>query len=54
MERLFVQLVIITLGLLIALAREGSVGYIHERQLVHGASANIDQDYTRYLQHPNR
>jgi hypothetical protein len=37
----FVHLVIITLGLLIALALEGIVGYIHERHLVHEANANI-------------
>ncbi|MGB6110982.1 MAG: hypothetical protein WBG35_07645, partial [Acidobacteriaceae bacterium] len=37
----FVHLVIITLGLLIALALEGVVGYIHERHLVHEANANI-------------
>jgi hypothetical protein len=37
----FVHLVIITLGLLIALALEGIVGYIHERRLVHEANPNI-------------
>ncbi len=40
----FVHLVIITLGLLIALALEGIVGYIHERHLVHEANANITSE----------
>ncbi|MFZ0516726.1 MAG: hypothetical protein WBG23_14860 [Acidobacteriaceae bacterium] len=40
----FVHLVIITLGLLIALALEGVVGYIHERHLVHEANANITSE----------
>ena len=40
----FVHLVIITLGLLIALALEGIVGYIHERRLVHEANANITSE----------
>jgi hypothetical protein len=40
----FVHLAIITLGLLIALALEGIVGYIHERRLVHEANANITSE----------
>ncbi len=40
----FVHLVIITLGLLIALALEGVVGYIHERHLVHEANTNITSE----------
>jgi hypothetical protein len=40
----FVHLVIITLGLLIALALEGIVGYIHERHLVHEANANVTSE----------
>jgi hypothetical protein len=40
----FVHLVIITLGLLIALALEGIVGYIHERHLVHEANTNITSE----------
>jgi hypothetical protein len=40
----FVHLVVITLGLLIALALEGIVGYVHERHLVHEANANITSE----------
>ena len=40
----FIHLVIITLGLLIALALEGLVGYVHERNLVHEANSNITSE----------